>query len=57
MKPVLLALLAVSCFREAPPCDPATLERIKATCTSLEDCNAKLDEREGVCEERMKAGE
>jgi hypothetical protein len=57
MKRLLLALLAVSCFREAPPCDAATLDRIKRTCTTIEECDRQLDERESVCEERMRRGE
>ena len=57
MKRFLFALLAVSCFREAPPCDAATLERIKRTCTNVEECDRLLEEREETCEMRMRAGE
>ncbi len=57
MKKTLFALLAVSCFREAPPCDQATLDRIKRDCTSIEDCDRQLDERRATCAERFRRGE
>ncbi|HEX6273437.1 MAG TPA: hypothetical protein VFZ53_10360 [Polyangiaceae bacterium] len=57
MKTISLALLAVSCFREAPPCDSATLDRIKAECPTEEECYRQLEERESVCLERFRRGE
>jgi hypothetical protein len=57
MKKLCVALICVSCFREAPPCDSATLERIKRSCRSEEECIRQLDEREAVCAARFRRGE
>ena len=58
MKRALLAgLLAVACFREAPPCDAATLERIKRECPTEEECRRQILERRDVCAERFRRGE
>ncbi len=38
---------------EVAPCDPTTLAKIVATCTSEEDCNTKLDERREFCAKRI----
>jgi hypothetical protein len=39
---------------EPPPCDPATLAQITATCPNAEECNRLLDEREATCAKRIK---
>lgn len=57
MKNVLLALICASCFREAPPCDSATLERIKRECPTEDECIRQLDERAAVCAARFRRGE
>lgn len=56
---VLIGALYVvpACFREAPPCDQATRERIKATCKTEAECLERINERERICEERMRRGE
>lgn len=52
-----LGALVVSCFREAPPCDEATLKRIKATCRTEDECLQQIDDRHDVCAERFRSGQ
>ena len=54
---LLAALLLTACFREAPPCDQASLDKIKNTCKSVEECDQRLDDRASICEERIRSGE
>lgn len=53
----ILALGAMSCFREAPPCDSATLDRIQRTCPTELECYQQLEQREKTCAERFRRGE
>jgi hypothetical protein len=47
------AIQACASTPEKPPCDAATLATITATCTSEEDCNAKIDQRQATCAKRI----
>jgi len=54
---VLLALLAVACFREAKPCDDASYNKVAETCTSRDDCLEQLDKLDELCGARIRGGE
>jgi hypothetical protein len=54
---LVLGLVAVACFREAPPCDQASLDRIVSTCPSEAECMRLLDERRELCAARFRRGE
>jgi hypothetical protein len=43
------AVQACASTPEPAPCDPASLAALHATCTSAEDCNTKLDQRQAHC--------
>ncbi len=57
MRTMVIAVLLVGCFREAPPCDQATLDRIVRECPGEDECIRQLDEREAICAERFRRGE
>jgi len=54
---VVVPLVAWSCVTEEPPCDPATLASITASCPNEAECNRLLDERQATCAKRIEAGE
>lgn len=53
-----LLLVACSATQEPPPCDPTSYAALSATCGDDEDiCNAKIEERERFCAEKIRSGE
>lgn len=59
MRAVLIGLLVVGCFREAPPCDQVSYDALADTCApdglTVEQCAARLHERTAFCTKRIEA--
>ena len=59
MRIVLIGLLLVGCWREAPPCDTAGYDAVADTCDrddlTVADCAARLRDHTAQCKRRIEA--
>ncbi len=59
MRAVLLAVLAVGCWREAPPCDQAGFDAVAETCVrdglTMAECAERTREHREACARRIEA--